>query len=521
MRTRFNAAEAQKAVEFFPRHLAFGEGSKAGRPFVLEEFQAADIEYVFGQQRYEPELRRWVRLVSTVYEELPRKNGKSSKGAGIALKCTFADGEPGAQNFSVAADLEQANRIFSIALRMVEASPTLSQRAKPYRRAIEDTKTGNVYRVIPGDAAGNLHHNPHCVVFDEIRTQRDRELWDVMTTGGGTRAQPLTWGFTTAGTDEGIWYELRQYGERLRAGLLPPDPTFHYIRYGIEEGDDWQDEEVWRRCNPALGIFLRMSFLRSEFAKAKASAARENAFRNLYLNEKTKQITRYMPMEAWDATAGMVDGSELEGRSCYAGLDVAAESGLTAFTIVVPDDVEPAGYDVISRYWLPGADVADREMRDGTPYREWARSRRVLKLTEGNRRDNAAILADILELADRYEITEIGYRRTGALELVLALQDEGLTVVPVAATHAAMNDATVALLDLAIEKRLRHSGNPALRWEMDGLAVKRNSDGDVKPDQEASEVAIPGVLALVRALDRTLRNTDGGSAYDDHGLVVA
>lgn len=519
MRTRFNAAEAAKAVEFFPRHLAFGEGSKAGRPFVLEQFQADDISYVFGQQRYDSELRRWVRLVSTVYEELPRKNGKSSKGAGIALKGTFADGEPGAQNFSVAADLEQANRIFSIASRMVQASPTLSARAKLYRRAIEDIKTGNVYRVIPGDAAGNLHHNPHIVVFDEIRTQPNRELWDVMTTGGGTRAQPLTWGFTTAGTDEGIWFELRSYGEKIRAGLLPPDPSFHYIRYGIEEGEDWRDEEVWRRCNPALGIFLRMSFLRSEFAKATASPDRENAFRNLYLNEKTHQVSRYIPMEAWDATAGMVDAQSLVG-SCYAGLDVAAEQGLAAFVIVVPDD--EGGFDVVPRFWLPGANIEDREHRDGAPYREWVRAG-LLELTEGNVRDNDAIEAGILDLLDdlHLDVEEVGYRRTGALELVLALQDQGLTMVPIGATAAAMNEGTVKLLDLVLGGKLRHSGNQPLRWEADSLAVRRDTDGNVKPDQSRSTVAIPGMLALIRALDRAIRSTDGGSAYDDHGLVVA
>jgi len=64
------------------------EGLWAGHPFLLEPWQHDIVWNVFGWKR-EDGRRRY----TTVYVEIPRKNGKSTFGAGLALKLLTADNE--------------------------------------------------------------------------------------------------------------------------------------------------------------------------------------------------------------------------------------------------------------------------------------------------------------------------------------------------------------------------------------------------------------------------------------------
>lgn len=508
--TRFDGDAAGTVEKFFHDRLTHLEGVFAGRPFDLLPWQSERIiRPLFGTMRYDAELKDWVRSYRTAYVEIPRKNGKSALGAGIGLYLLTADGEAGAQVFNVAEDLDQARRIFDMAKGMVEASPILSKRCKAWNRVIEykaQAGDNRVYRVIPADAAGNHGHNPHGVIFDELHTQKSRDLWDVMTSGQGMRAQPLTVAFTTAGTDRTtICWDQHDYGEKVAARILQ-DPSFLYVRFGIEEGEDWQDEETWEKANPALGHFLLKSFLRSEFAKAKQSPGRENTFRNLYLDEWTHQVTRYIPMDAWHASAGLVVEEDLARKTCHGGLDVGSSMELASFVMAFPNEDR---VETVCRFWMPGEDIEDKEIRDRLPYRTWAKEG-WLTLTPGRVIDYPAIRAGILEDAERFDLQSVAFRRAGAVQLVGDLEDHGLDLIPITATASGMDQATRDLLELVLAGRLTHGGNPILDEMADAMTVKVEVDGLIKPDQKNSGMLIPGMLALIRALDRTLRSEELG-----------
>ena len=117
-----------------------------------------------------------------MYVEIGRKNGKSQLAGGIALLLEFIDGEAGAEIYSAAADKLQASIVFDAASSMVEDSPELDEQSETYTKSIVVPGTRSSYRVLSSDVKTKDGLNAHGIIFDELHTQPNRELWDVLTT---------------------------------------------------------------------------------------------------------------------------------------------------------------------------------------------------------------------------------------------------------------------------------------------------------------------------------------------------
>jgi phage terminase large subunit-like protein len=506
-------AKGDEVAAWIEKHCCHVKGEWAGQPLILAPWQRALVRDLFGTLR--PDGRRQYR---TALVGLGRKGGKSSLGAAMALRLLFRDGEPGSEVFSCAADRDQAAIVFEIAKGMVEASPAMSKIAKVYRRAIVVPRTGSTYKVLSAEAYSKHGLNPHGVIFDELHAQPDRELWDTLTTGQGARRQPLTIAITTAGYDrESICWELYHYGRQIEAGVLE-DPTFLFRWWGAAEDDSWDDEATWRKAQPNLGISVSLEFMRAEACQARQQPARENTFRRLYLNQWTQQATRWLSLDAWDATAGMVVETKLHGRACYGGLDLASTQDLTALALDFPDD--DGGHQVLWRFWLPEERLQDLDRRTAGQASVWVRSG-WLSLTPGNVVDHAAILAQIDRDARAFDVREVAYDRWGMTQIAQDLQDNGLTVVPFGQGFSAMSGPTREFERLVLDRKYVHGGNPVMRWMVDHLVVKTDPAGNLKLDRQRSTDKIDGAIAAVMALDRALRHAHRPrSAYEDRDLEV-
>ncbi len=197
--------------------------------------------------------------------------------------------------------------------------------------------TNSFYQVLSSEAYSKHGFNVHGVVFDELHTQPDRKLYDVMTKGsGGARTKPLYFLITTAGTDtHSICWEVHQKAKDIMEGRKI-DKTFYPVNYGTEENDDWGSEDVCLKSNPSLGTTIKMDKVRNAYESARQNPAEENTFRQLRLNQWVKQSIRWMPMDKWDMCAFPVNRDMLKGRECYGGLDLSSISDITAFVLVFP-----------------------------------------------------------------------------------------------------------------------------------------------------------------------------------------
>ena len=249
------------------------------------------------------------------------------------------DGSPPCSVFSTAVDRQQASIVFEVAADMVRMCPALNKRVKilASQKRIIFQPTNSFYQVLSAEAYSKHGFNIHGVVFDELHTQPNRKLFDVMTKGSGdARMQPLYFLITTAGTDtNSICYETHQKAKDILEGRKI-DPTFYPVIYGADEADDWTDPKVWKKANPSLDITVGIDKVKAACESAKQNPGEENSFRQLRLNQWVKQAVRWMPMEKWDACAFPVDEDELEGRVCYGGLDLSSTTDLTAFALVFP-----------------------------------------------------------------------------------------------------------------------------------------------------------------------------------------
>jgi len=464
------------------------------------------------------------RQFNTAYIEIPKKNGKSELAAAVALLLTCGDGEQRAKVYSCASDKNQAKIVFEVAVAMVRKSPALTKRVK----ITESTKTlvymptESTYQVLSADVANKHGFNTHGVIFDELHTQPNRKLFDVMTKGSGdARMQPLYFLITTAGDNtNSICYEVHQKALDILSGRKT-DPTFYPVIFGAAETDDWTDPKVWKKANPSLGITIGLDKVKAACESAKQNPAEENSFRQLRLNQWVKQAVRWMPMAKWDACAFPVDAVSLEGRVCYGGLDLSSTTDITAFVLVFPPQNEEDKYEILPFFWMPEDNIDLRVRRDHVNYDLWQKQG-FLKTTEGNVVHYGFIEAFIEELGTKYNIREIAFDRWGAVQMVQNLEGLGFTVVPFGQGFKDMSPPTKELMKLTLEQKIAHGGHPVLRWMMDNIFIRTDPAGNIKADKEKSTEKIDGAVATIMALDRAIRcgNDNGESVYDKRGLLI-
>ena len=448
----------------------------------------------------------------------------SELAAAVALLLLCGDGEERAEIYGCAADRHQATIVFEVAADMIRLCPALQKRVKILEstKRIEYLPTKSFYQVLSAEAFSKHGFNVHGVIFDELHTQPNRKLYDVMTKGSGdARTQPLYFLITTAGDNtNSICYEVHQKAEDILNGRKH-DPTFYPVIYGAAPEDDWTDPEVWKKANPSLGITIQMEKVEAACNSAKENPAEENAFRQLRLNQWVKQSVRWMPMDKWDACDYAVNAEALRGRRCYGGLDLSSTTDLTAFVLIFPPEDEYDKYYIMPFFWLPEDQIDLRVKRDHVLYDLWARQGHI-QTTEGNVVHYGFIQKFIEKLGEKYNIAQIAYDPWNATQLTQNLEDEGFTMVAFPQTMKNLATPTKELYKLVFEQKIAHGGHPVLRWNMDNIYIKQDANENIRPDKEHSTEKIDGAVACIMALDRAMRcmNVQSGSVYDNRGLIT-
>jgi phage terminase large subunit-like protein len=459
---RFDVQAAQHAIAFFG-FLRHSKGEWAGETFVLAPWQAFVVGSLFGWQRTDG-LRRF----RTAYCAVPRKNGKSTLSAGIALYLLVADGEQGAEIYSAATTRDQARIVFDEAKRMVGSSPALKRRVQVLINNLHVDATASRFMPLSSDASSMDGLNVHGAIIDELHAHKTRNVVDVLETATGARRQPLLFEITTAGYDRhSICYEHHDYAIKLLEGTLQHDSWFAFIA-SADEGDDWTDPAVWRKANPSFGISVKEDDLARKAEKAIALPGAQNAFRRMHLNEWTEQAERWIDMTVWDACSGPVDVEQLRGRTCFGGLDLSATTDVTALAWVFPPDDDNGLWYLLSRYFVPEENLRKRAERDRVPYDLWTRQG-FIEATPGNVVDYSAIEQRILADAALFQVKEIAYDPWNATHIALRLQDEGAAMVEFRQGFRSMAAPTRELEKLIVSKKLAHGCNPVTRW----MAAKR------------------------------------------------
>ncbi len=516
--SHYDKAKADRAVKFI-ENLCHTKGKWAGKRFWLLPWQEQLIRDIFGIVK--PDGYRQFR---TAFVEICKKVGKSELAAAVALYLLYADNEPSAEVYGAAADRQQASIVFDVARQMVEMSPALLKRSKLMTATKRIVNYGNsgYYQVLSAEVGGKHGFSVSGLVFDEIHTQPNRQLYDVLTKGSSdARQNPLHFIITTAGTDRhSIAYELHTKAVDILEGRRV-DPTFYPVVYGLKDDEDWEDEANWYKVNPSLGYTVDIERLRDAYREAKQNPADEVTFKWLRLNMWVSSTVAWIPDAIFMKGNEEIDLAALEGRDCYGGLDLSSTGDITALVLMFPPRDEDEKYILLPFFWVPEETIPQRVKAASVPYDIWEKQGFLLS-TEGNVIHYDFIEKFINDLAEKYHIVEIAVDRWNATQMIQNLEGDGFTMVPFGQGFASMSGPTKDFYRLLMEGKIIHGGHPVLRWMAGNVVVDTDPAGNIKVTKAKSKEKIDGIVAAIMALDRCIRNQTEpqGSVYDERGLLV-
>lgn len=499
----YDPEKANHAITFIEKYCKHSKGKLGGKPFILELWQKAKVAATFGIVHKIEGTRKYQRVVLIV----ARKNGKSTLSAAEGLYLFIADGEPGAEVYSVATKKDQAKIIWLEAKRMVNKSPALRKRIRPLVAEMVSDWNDGIYKPVGRDSDTLDGLNVHGATMDEIHAWTDKNLYDVIADGTSAREQPLILVTTTAGfVRENVYDEIYAEAEMTINGYDDPDgykdERSLFLVYELDDRKTWKDESTWMQANPGLGTIKSLDQLKNKVDKAKANT---KLIRNLLTKDfdipETNSET-WLSFETLD-NRGIYDFEKLRPRYCIGGVDLAATTDLTCATILfkVPNDEHTY---IKQMYWLPDELLDLRVQEDRIPYDIW-KEKGLLRTSGTNKIDYRDITKWFLEVQNDLDcyIYKIGYDRWQSAYLVEELKQYfgANALVPVAQGAKTFSSPMKNLeADLAA-KLINYNNNPITKWNLSNAAIKTDTNNNIALVKTSNpKRRIDGVASLMDAL---------------------
>lgn len=543
--------EAAGIVLNFLSLLVFGQNEWAGRPFEVQPWQKELVRQFYGTQVQDDD-GQWVRYRRFLYNEIPKKNGKSETAAGLGLYHLLCDGEQVPNVGIFAADKNNADIIYQCAAYMVKHTALSQPEHDPMvwcRDSVREirTKFGGRLKVYSSDAESKHGYSFSAIIIDELHAQPNRRLWDVLTVGSdAARRQQAVIVLTTAGDDpdrKSIGWEIHEKCRRILAWrrgrperpMDTDDSQWLPIMYGVSAltADDDEaianldifDEEVWKACNPSYGVTLKPRQFRAEAKAAKQSEAAERNFRWLRLNQwiATKSVG-WLPLTLYDKTQWGPSAKaereifleQLRGKRCYGGLDLSTTTDLTALVLLFPPQMGLESWVALFYAWRPEEGVVEAEQRDHVPYRDWERAG-FLTLCKGDMVDFMQVEDTVFECAKRYQLEMLGvdpYLSRTLTQRLMQPKDSRrpVNVIEIPQTMLHLSPAMKELERLIRGHEMLHVHNTCARWCFGNVRCAVDGNENIKPMKNKStgriDIAVAWIIAM--ATEMVARNQPGG-----------
>jgi phage terminase large subunit-like protein len=541
----FDEEAADRVLEFFTL-LRLEDGSE----FALLAFQKFIVGSLFGW--YKGENRRF----RNAYLEMGKGNGKSPLAAGIGLFLLVVDDEPSPEVYCAAATRDQAAISFKDAKGMAEASEDLRELLEIKAHHLYMPENRGILRAVSSEGRGLDGKRVHGALIDEVHQHPTPIVCDKMRAGIKRRLNGLVVEITNSGYDRNsVCYAHHVYGTEILEGKQEDDSWFVYIC--AMDDEDVLDEtgqfslsklasnpSCWVKANPGLGQILPWSYLEERVREALGMPSRQSEVLRFNFCVWVSASSVWIPDEVWMdcAASGRDLAAELKDQPCFGGLDLARSRDLTALVLVFPpnaapsDEVErfadqvrhpPSGTLTGSRdywaylefYWCDEGTAHERSERDRAPYDQWIAAG-VLRTTSGNVTDFRFIKADIVDLAQEYQIQAIAYDRTFAAQMITELGEEGITMVPWAQTPWNMEAGISEIERQVYGRQVLHQGHPITRWCMGNVALRGDANGNRAIDKQRSKEKVDGASALANGIGWAIRAEPQQEYYDGAGVLA-
>lgn len=490
------------------------KGEWAGQTIHLESWEWFVVLSLFCIKRKKNKKRKY--RYGDVY--VPRKNGKTTLAAVIALILLLIDGEPAAEVYSFAVDKEQAKICFDAAVQIATVSGLVPGEAQYYKHAntlvVEDT--ASVYKPLSKDTKNKDGLNPHGAIGDEAHAWKTFEIVEVIQTGMGARKQPLLFQISTAGTDTTYpYFKHLEYLRQVLMGIVDDDSQF-ILMYEPDEGDDWNSEDTWRKVNPNYGVSLSIEYMMDSYKKAKDKGGSTlAAFCTKNLNMWVDAPEVWIPDDDVAACNAPFDESQLEGEECYVGIDLASKSDLTATAFWFPK------YKVFKfLITVPESKIQEQQGRgDIVDYRLWVEQGWIV-VCPGKVLDEEWWMKQLFNVMEHYKVKCIAFDPWGMWDLKNRFGKYQDVLMEYQQSIRYMSVPTKDFESRVLKHEVNFLDNPVMRWMMRNVVIYRDPNANLKIDKARARNKVDMVVAAVDATGGWLNKTagDDGQIYKTHEL---
>lgn len=507
----------ERAVRFL-RALRHPKSTLPNRAFQLDPWQERVVRRIYG-----PRHDDGTRIVKTVVLLLPRGNRKTSLAAALSLLHTIGpERAPYGEATFAAVDRKQAGRAFKEAIGIVREDKRLIKATRVYdahnsAKKITYPTDGVSLEVISGDAGTAHGATPAFVLADEIHIWPNRDLWEALTTGLDKVDNPLLVVATTAGRgQDNFAWEVIEDARKVARGEVD-DPSILPVLFEADRDADWQDEELWHRVNPGLRHgYPSLDGFRRHARRAERSVGERQSLLQLKLNVWLDQtVDPFVDMVVYDAGRKPVDLDALADEPCWLGVDLSSTIDLS---VIVACWRTADGYAVAAWFFIPEANIDEREDGSGGSYRQWV-DEGLIEATPGSTIDFRRIRDKIIDLHETMTLQEIAFDPYMARQVQPELLEMGLPVVDMRQVPSLMMPAILELERAILAGEFRHGGNPVLRHCFSNVVVRRNDQGHVAKFTKSKKwLSIDGAVASAMAVARCAAGDSGRSSYEDADL---
>lgn len=461
------------------------KGDFANKNFLLEPFQKFVYAHVYGIKKK----RDGKRVTRTVILSMARKSGKSSLVSAMAINALFE--EQSAQCIVAANSASQAGILFKMAKKYLKSLDPKNKYFRQYRDRIIFDKTSSEIRVVAADASRLDGLDCSFFVQDETAAAPCSEVWDVLEQSAGSRAQPLAISCTTRGFNlSGFYKELEDSAVEVLKGLKEDDSLFTLI-YTLDEGDDYEDPKVWKKCQPNLGISVYPEFMEQQITKGKNTPTQQYSIMTKVFNCWQSSSENWIQMDYIWKSMQKFDLEQFRNEFCYVSFDLASVNDLTCLGCMIPYGDK---FYIKLKYYLP------HDSLKGNPNEErlkrWAKDG-YLTVTEGNVTDYDYVIRDIDSIQVITPIIKIAYDQWNSQSTAIELTSKGLPLQPYSQSLQSMNLPTKTLENMILSGKIVFDKNPITAWCFENAKTKYDSLDNVRIIKNSYTQKIDGAITSI------------------------
>lgn len=508
-------SEAQRIVNFIEQLCCHWKGKWKGQPIKLEPHQKFYFANVYGFYRHDGR-----RRFNTTVKLVARKAAKTTEKALESIWHMCKSGEESAQVWAGATKEEQARIVVNDTGQIIDISPELKNRFKLFKAR---THYSRVYfpdtlsfMAAIGLDKSNDGLDPSLIIIDEYHAHRNTGILDILESGQGARKDPMRHIISTAGynTNHPCYFQTRATANKILDGIMQDESQF-IMMFEPDEDDDWQDETMWIKSNPSLGITPNWAYMRNRLTRAiNEGGSAEVDFKTKNLNIWTSVYSTWIPNEKVKASQKKLDIRDFYGSTCYVGLDFASKNDTTSATFLIEKDDRVFW---ISFCWIPREKADFYEKEYSIPFKKWETEGHIF-IVEGDKIHHASeVVPFLIEHLKNFDIESFRFDAAfAAAEIVLGLQESIDTEYDAQkqgfALHRGIDEIKSMIGEMIIDD------NPVINWQLANVQIEKSTLNDAvrivkgkrqglsARENEANKVDIPvsAAMAFMGMVDREI-----------------